>query len=45
MEEEMPEVFSQLAETRMILEKHYRDMQDMSLQGPRGTSLCPDSEW
>ena len=29
MEEEMPEVFSQLAETRMILEKHYRDMQDI----------------
>ncbi|MCE2517181.1 MAG: pyruvate, phosphate dikinase [Alphaproteobacteria bacterium] len=29
MEEEMPEVFAQLAETRTILENHYRDMQDI----------------
>jgi pyruvate,orthophosphate dikinase len=29
MEEEMPEVFAQLMETRSILEKHYRDMQDI----------------
>ena len=29
MEEEMPEVFAQLAETRTILENHYRDMQDL----------------
>ena len=29
MEEEMPEVFQQLAETRVILENHYRDMQDL----------------
>jgi pyruvate,orthophosphate dikinase len=29
MEEEMPEVFNQLMETRSILENHYRDMQDL----------------
>ncbi len=29
MEETMPEVFKQLDETRHILEKHYRDMQDI----------------
>ncbi len=29
MQEEMPEVFAQLDETRTILENHYRDMQDL----------------
>ena len=29
MEEAMPEVYAQLNETRTILEKHYRDMQDL----------------
>ncbi len=29
MEEVMPEVFGQLAEVRLTLEKHYRDMQDI----------------
>ena len=36
MEEEMPEVFKQLAETRMILEKHYRDMQDIEFTIQQG---------
>jgi len=29
MEEVMPEVFAQLAEVRLILERHYKDMQDI----------------
>ncbi|MFX8227131.1 PEP/pyruvate-binding domain-containing protein, partial [Acinetobacter baumannii] len=29
MEEVMPEVFNQLNEVRLKLEKHYRDMQDI----------------
>ena len=29
MEEAMPEVFGQLADVRLVLEKHYRDMQDI----------------
>ena len=29
MEEALPEVFTQLAEVRTLLEKHYRDMQDL----------------
>jgi len=29
MEEVMPEVFTQLAEVRLILERHYKDMQDI----------------
>ena len=29
MEEALPEVFAQLAEVRTLLEKHYRDMQDL----------------
>ena len=36
MEEEMPEVFQQLAETRVILEKHYRDMQDIEFTIQQG---------
>ncbi len=36
MEEEMPEVFQQLAETRTILEKHYRDMQDIEFTIQQG---------
>ncbi|MCH9012273.1 MAG: pyruvate, phosphate dikinase [Proteobacteria bacterium] len=37
MEEIMPEVFAQLAEVRVALEKHYRDMQDIEFTVQRGT--------
>ena len=36
MEEEMPEVFTQLAETRTILENHYCDMQDLEFTIQQG---------
>ena len=36
MEEAMPEVFGQLAETRKILENHYRDMQDIEFTIQQG---------
>ncbi|MGC6484454.1 MAG: pyruvate, phosphate dikinase [Candidatus Puniceispirillales bacterium] len=36
MEEQMPEVFAQLAETRLLLEKHYRDMQDIEFTIQQG---------
>ncbi len=37
MEEVMPEVFGQLLEVREILERHYRDMQDIEFTVQRGT--------
>jgi len=37
MEEVMPEVFQQLAEVRNLLERHYRDMQDIEFTVQSGT--------
>ena len=37
MEEVMPEVYRQLAEVRVTLEKHYRDMQDIEFTVQNGT--------
>ncbi|MGE5768406.1 MAG: pyruvate, phosphate dikinase, partial [Bacteroidota bacterium] len=37
MEEVMPEVFQQLDEVRHVLEKHYKDMQDIEFTVQRGT--------
>ncbi len=37
MEEVMPKVFGQLLEVRRILERHYRDMQDIEFTVQRGT--------
>ncbi len=37
MEETMPGVFAQLNDVRMILEKHYRDMQDIEFTVQSGT--------
>ena len=37
MEEVMPEVFGQLVEVRGLLEKHYRDMQDIEFTVQSGT--------
>jgi pyruvate,orthophosphate dikinase len=36
LEEEMPEVFRQLDETRSVLERHYRDMQDIEFTIQKG---------
>ncbi|MEO1190500.1 MAG: pyruvate, phosphate dikinase [Pseudomonadota bacterium] len=36
MEEVMPQVFGQLAEVRVLLEKHYRDMQDIEFTVQQG---------
>jgi pyruvate,orthophosphate dikinase len=37
MEEVMPEVFKQLDDVRHVLEKHYKDMQDIEFTVQRGT--------
>ncbi|WP_243442685.1 pyruvate, phosphate dikinase [Pacificimonas flava] len=37
MEEAMPEVYAQLADTFALLEKHYRDMQDIEFTVQEGT--------
>ena len=37
MEEVMPKVFSELDETRVVLEKHFRDMQDIEFTIQKGT--------
>ncbi len=37
MEEVMPKVFGQLLEVRQVLERHYRDMQDIEFTVQRGT--------
>ncbi|MGF1592597.1 MAG: pyruvate, phosphate dikinase [Kiloniellaceae bacterium] len=37
MEEVMPEVFQQLDDVRHVLEKHYKDMQDIEFTVQRGT--------
>ncbi|MPZ12621.1 MAG: pyruvate, phosphate dikinase [Kiloniellaceae bacterium] len=37
MEEVMPEVFQQLDDVRRVLEKHYKDMQDIEFTVQRGT--------
>ncbi|MEM7444544.1 MAG: pyruvate, phosphate dikinase [Pseudomonadota bacterium] len=37
MEEVMPEIYGQLAETRLTLERHYREMQDLEFTVERGT--------
>ncbi len=37
MEETMPEVFAELARVFDLLERHYRDMQDIEFTVERGT--------